>query len=70
MPGNQYAAYIDLLPLFSQVQYFWFVEYDVRFSGNWRTLLDACSHSSADLLGCHIRARERRFRTGTGGRAF
>jgi hypothetical protein len=58
IPGNQYAAYIDLLPLFPQVRYFWFVEYDVRFSGNWRTLLDGCSHSSADLLGCHIRTRE------------
>lgn len=58
VPGNQYATYIELLPVFPDIKYFWFVEYDARFSGNWRTLVDACSQSDADMLGCHIRTKE------------
>jgi len=57
-PGNQYTAYIDLLHLFPEIKYFWFVEYDVRFSGNWRVLVDICNQSRADMLGVHIRTRE------------
>jgi hypothetical protein len=58
IPGNKHAAFIDLLPVFPAIEYFWFVEYDVRFSGNWRTLVDTCRRSDADMLGCHIRTRE------------
>jgi hypothetical protein len=58
VPGNKYPAYIELLTAFPEIQYFWFVEYDVRFSGNWRTLVDTCRRSDADMLGCHIRTRQ------------
>jgi hypothetical protein len=58
VPGNTYAVYIDLLPAFPHTKYFWFVEYDVRFSGNWRTLVDICGRSDADMLGCYLRTRE------------
>lgn len=58
VPGNQHLVHIALLPLFPDIKYFWFVEYDVRFSGDWRTLLDICSRSDADMLGCHVRTRD------------
>lgn len=57
-PGNQYATYVDLLHLYPEVKYFWFVEYDVRFSGNWCEFVDTCNRSRADMLGLHIRRRE------------
>ncbi|MBI1180437.1 MAG: DUF3405 domain-containing protein [Alphaproteobacteria bacterium] len=31
-------------------RHYWLMEYDVRFSGNWRTLFDAFAASPADLL--------------------
>ncbi len=34
----------------SNYQYYWVVEYDVRFSGSWRVLLGAFSANDADLL--------------------
>ena len=58
LPGNKHAAYIELLPVFPEVKHFWFVEFDVRFTGDWRTLVDKCSQSDADMLGCHLRMRE------------
>ncbi len=34
--------------------YYWVIEYDVRFTGNWGTFLDELSKSSADLLCSHV----------------
>ena len=34
--------------------YYWFLEYDVRFSGKWRDILALLSETSADLLCVHI----------------
>ncbi len=33
---------------------YWIVEYDVRYTGNWRWLLDDCGQSQADLLGTTV----------------
>lgn len=37
-----------------EYSYYWVVEYDIRFSGHWRTLLDAFALNDADLLGTTI----------------
>ncbi len=36
-------------------QHYWQIEYDVEFTGDWRTLLGAFEHSPADLVTAHIR---------------
>jgi hypothetical protein len=34
--------------------YYWHIEYDVRFRGNWRTLFDAFDNVNADLIAAHF----------------
>jgi hypothetical protein len=36
-------------------RHYWFVEYDVRFTGNWRDFFEQWSPSEMDLLTTHIR---------------
>lgn len=38
----------------SVAEYFWLLEYDVRFGGNWSDLFDAFAASRVDLLGTTI----------------
>ncbi len=44
--------------LFAKAQthydYYWVIEYDVRFSGSWDDFFAACATSTADLLGTSI----------------
>lgn len=37
-------------------RHYWFIEYDVEFTGNWLTLLQDCDTRlhTYDLLGCHV----------------
>lgn len=34
--------------------YYWSVEYDVVFTGDWRTLINAFEQTDSDLISCHI----------------
>jgi hypothetical protein len=36
--------------------YYWLIEYDVRFSGDWRFFFDSFRATKQDFLTCHIRA--------------
>lgn len=38
--------------------YLWCIEYDVRFSGNWRSFVSAFDDSDADLLGSSFTRRQ------------
>ena len=35
--------------------YYWLIEYDVRFSGDWRFFFDSFKDTNQDFLTCHIR---------------
>jgi Protein of unknown function (DUF3405). len=35
--------------------YYWLIEYDVRFSGDWRFFFDSFKDTKQDFLTCHIR---------------
>ncbi|MCM1313208.1 MAG: DUF3405 domain-containing protein [Bacteroides sp.] len=37
-----------------QYDNYWVIEYDVIFTGNWKTFLDTSDHIQADLLSSHI----------------
>jgi hypothetical protein len=50
-PGNTDFAVLDFFRARPGYDSYWRVEYDVRFSGDWRDFFDACSSSEADLLG-------------------
>ncbi len=34
--------------------YYWVIEYDVIFTGNWSSLFTSFSNSTSDFLGCHV----------------
>ena len=56
------GGHCDLVPLHfynahPHYDRYWVVEYDVRFTGNWRTFLDAFEGSDSDFLSTSIRRR-------------
>lgn len=58
VPGN-----VDLLFLyFSQIEpkysYYWFIEYDVAYTGTWSRLFQAFENSTADIIGTTLYSYE------------
>lgn len=50
VPGNGHIPTIA----FSQrrrYDYYWFIEYDIRYTGSWRSVFDLARESRADLIG-------------------
>lgn len=39
----------------SWYKYFWFVEYDVVYTGNWKDIIQICMPDNADLIATHLR---------------
>jgi len=56
IPGNEHLVALDFYRNYPGFEYYWFIEYDVVFSGNWAVLLDAVRNDSSDLLAGHIRS--------------
>jgi hypothetical protein len=59
--GESYLGYADLVPLrFFQEQpdcrWYWLIENDLRFCGNWAELFRELSASDADLLGTTVQS--------------
>jgi hypothetical protein len=36
-------------------EYYWFIEYDVVYTGNWRDIISLCMSDTADLIATHIK---------------
>jgi hypothetical protein len=56
-PGNWDFAILEYFRAHPIHPYYWRVEYDVRFTGDWRHFFDTCSASQADLLGTTLLRR-------------
>lgn len=56
MPGNEHLAELDFYRNHPGFDYYWFIEYDVVFTGNWATLLGAVRNDGSDLLAAHVRS--------------
>ena len=56
IPGNTHLVALDFARHHPGFDYYWFVEYDVVFSGNWATLFMAVQDDRSDLLATHIRS--------------
>jgi hypothetical protein len=50
VPGNMHLAALDFFEKTPQFKYYWFIEYDVFFTGNWADLFEFFSNDSTDLL--------------------
>lgn len=55
LPGNVHLVALDFFRNHPGFDYYWFIEYDVVFSGSWMTLFRAVQNDGADLLAAHIR---------------
>lgn len=55
VPGNCHLPAIDFAEAHPGYDYYWFIEYDVVFTGDWGVLFDAASDDDADLLVTHAR---------------
>lgn len=55
-PGSCHYAVINFYKKYPNFCYYWFVEYDVYFTGNWSLLMDDCSENLGDydFLSCHV----------------
>jgi hypothetical protein len=55
LPGNVHLVALDFYRHHPGFDYYWFIEYDVVFTGSWATLMDAVANDRADLLAGHVR---------------
>jgi hypothetical protein len=55
VPGHNHFALLRAFASDPTHDWYWYVEYDVRFTGDWRRFFEACSGLDADLLTCHVR---------------
>ena len=58
VPGNCHLTLLDFFKRYPDFDYYWVVEYDVMFTGDWRTFFAAFADRDADFLACHLRRRE------------
>lgn len=55
IPGSNHFILLWFYKHFPNYDYYWNVEYDVAFSGNWRKLFVLCEDRSAHFLSTHIK---------------
>jgi hypothetical protein len=55
LPGHNHFALLRAYLAEPEHDWYWWVEYDVRYTGSWRRLFSACAPLGADFLGCHLR---------------
>ena len=56
IPGSSHFLLLRFFKDFPHYDNYWFVEYDVMFTGNWRSMFADCDKNLADysMLTCHV----------------
>ncbi len=54
IPGSVYFAVLYFYKMYPCYTYYWFIEYDVAFTGKWSRLFNAFESCHADFLSSHI----------------
>ncbi|MEA3642640.1 MAG: hypothetical protein VBE63_22250 [Lamprobacter sp.] len=57
IPGNADALIFHAIDRLPDYSFFWYIEYDVAFSGDWRLFFQAFEASQADLITTSIRTK-------------
>jgi hypothetical protein len=55
VPGNAHFPLLYFFSQFPDYDFYWLIEYDVRFSGSWKYFFSKSNDSDADFLACQIR---------------
>lgn len=50
IPGNEETMFLMFQEQYPDYDYYWFIEYDVDYSGNWLEFFDCFSSNTVDLL--------------------
>jgi hypothetical protein len=58
VPGNAHFPLLQFYREFPGYHYYWLIEHDVRFSGDWRLFFYELRECDADFLTCHVRNYE------------
>lgn len=58
MDGNFHFVLLDFYRKHPEYDYYWLVEYDVRFNGNWRTFFSFFQDKDEDFWAAHIETKE------------
>lgn len=58
LDGNMHLVWLDLFHRFPVYENYWFLEYDVRFSGNWNTFFSYFDGRDDDFVSSHIEKRK------------
>ncbi len=56
IPGSCHFPLLQFFIDYPSYDFYWLIEYDVRFTGDWRKFFQYFNASSADLLACDIRS--------------
>lgn len=54
VPGHAHFPLILFYKKYPNFKYYWFIEYDVKFTGNWKQLLEICSQNSCDFMAAQF----------------
>lgn len=54
VPGSAHYPLLNFFLAHNQFDFYWLVEFDVRFAGDWKTFFEANRLREADLLSCCI----------------
>lgn len=58
MDGNFHFVLLDFYRQHSEYDYYWLIEYDVRFNGNWDTFFSFFSDKDEDFITSHVETKE------------
>jgi hypothetical protein len=58
VPGSCHLSALHLYETHPGYDEYWFVEYDVVFTGSWSVLFDAVHGDGSALIACHVRERD------------
>lgn len=54
IPGSNHFPLLQFYKDFPDFEYYWNIEYDVCFTGDWQYLFNVCSANDADLITSHL----------------
>ena len=58
MDGNFHFVLLDFFRKHPNFDYYWLIEYDVRFNGSWRTFFSFFQDKEEDFLAAHVETKE------------
>lgn len=58
LPGNNHIPLLYFFQKYDGYDYYWLVEDDFRFTGNWQYLLDTFANNSTDFISTYLQYQE------------